>query len=869
MRRFEKLLAIVAACLAIASFDAPAATPEYNPVPRQPVSLGPEANRLIVGFRATPTNAVAKTVRFERRARTYTVVQAHTTAADVTALVQRVNLGLAKSRQFTPSMHVLFLPKTLYGADVAAALDKLRADPAVQFADVDQVRHPLLVPTNPLFAPTPGTAAGQWYMNTPGPATVEGVQTNDYSATDAVSAWNITTGSPGIVIADVDTGILFGHPDLMRAGLGGRILPGFDFVGQDYSPNSPYGALGTFDIANDGDGWDPDPSDPGDWVTQADVDNPNDLFAGDEVESSSWHGTRVVGIFGATTNNTVGTAGMTWGSSSSPGPWVLPVRALGKGGGYDSDIIAGIEWAAGLTVTDSEDPTPTVVPDNPYPADIVNLSVGGESTCPSDYQSALGAVTAMGILVVISAGNSVSTVSGTSSVEAPANCSSVVSGVIAVAGLRNVGTKVGYSSSGSEVVVSAPAGNCINSSGACLRSIDTTTDLGTTVPLTGSGYSYTNETNENLGTSFSAPIVSGIAALMRSVNDNLTPAQVAARMKASANAFPANTGDLPTCPTLDPSTDQCSCLDSGQCGAGMVDAFKAVQAAQAPIAAVAITGSSLDAGGSAASCGRTLASYAWAASVGASVASASGKTTTVSGSGTVTLTVTDNMGATDTASITVASGGATSIAPTNAGSAACPTALTIAPIAPTVAQAFAPAAVAPTVASTLTFTLTNANPFALTESNFADTAPSGTTFAASPSPATTCTGANMSLTATSSTLTLSNANIPANGNCTVSIDISAAAAGTYTNSIAADALTTGPAGGNTAASSSTLTVSAPSHGGGGAVDWLDILFASGVLLAVRRPGRSPVRRPCRQTGPISVPEISAPRQKERRAHSRA
>jgi serine protease len=806
---------VFAWCLVIAG-RSPAASLEYNPIRRQPVSIGPEANRFIVGFRTTRKNAGAKTVHFQHTARSYTVIQAQTTAADVSALVQRVGLPIAHSRQFTPSMHVLLLPRTLYGADVLAALTKLRADPAVQFADVDQLRYPLLVPTNPLFAPTPGTAAGQWYMNTPGPATVEGVQTTDYSATDAVSAWNITTGSPGIVIADVDTGILFDHPDLLRAGLGGRLLPGYDFVSQDYSPNSPYNALGTYDVANDGDGWDPDPSDPGDWITQTDIDNPNQLFASDSVAPSSWHGTRVVGVFGAITDNDLGTAGMTWGTSATPGPWVLPVRALGKGGGYDSDIIAGIEWAAGLPVTDTEDPTATVVPDNPYPADIINLSLGGESTCPSSYQTALSTVTSMGVLIVASAGNSVTDVSGTSSVEAPANCSSSVPGLIAVAGLRNVGTKVGYSSSGPEVGVSAPAGNCINSSGACLRSIETTTDLGTTVPLSGSNYSYTNEltnaddSSPNLGTSFSAPIVSGIAALMRSVNDNLTPVQLVARLEASAAPFPANTANLPTCPTLDPTTDQCSCLSSGQCGAGMVDAYTAVQAAQEPIAAVAISsGSSLNASGSAASCGRTIASYAWAASGGASVSNGSGNTTTVSGSGTVTLTVTDNLGGTDTASISVASGSASSSAPTTAGSSPCPTALTVSPTPPTVSQAFSPASVGETIASTLTFMVHNANAYALTQSNFSDELPSGVTVASSPAPATTCGGAYVSVAATSSLVTLSDANVPAHGSCTVTVNVSSSSANTYTNTISANSLTTGPAGANTDTSSSTLTVTAP------------------------------------------------------------
>ena len=97
------------------------------------------------------------------------------------------------------------------------------------------------------------------------------------------------------MIADVDTGVRFDHPDLERAGFGGRLLPGYDFVGQDYDPTNG-AALGTYLIANDGDGWDPDPSDPGDWVSSTDMQNP--LFANDTVASSSWHGTRAWGVDG-------------------------------------------------------------------------------------------------------------------------------------------------------------------------------------------------------------------------------------------------------------------------------------------------------------------------------------------------------------------------------------------------------------------------------------------------------------------------------------------------------------------------------------------------------------------------------------------
>ena len=133
----------------------------------------------------------------------------------------------------------MYLPKTLYGADVDAALSSLRADPAVKFADADQRRYPHGMPDDPLFLPSTN-ASGQWFMMTPSTLTA----TSDAAATDAVSAWAITTGSTGTVIADIDTGVRFEHPDLLRAGLGGRLLPGYDFVSGDLNPNTG-AALGT------------------------------------------------------------------------------------------------------------------------------------------------------------------------------------------------------------------------------------------------------------------------------------------------------------------------------------------------------------------------------------------------------------------------------------------------------------------------------------------------------------------------------------------------------------------------------------------------------------------------------------------------
>jgi serine protease len=835
MRRIGRLLLVLAFGCALgpmfgpAHAEAAAAVPEWNTVRAHPVSIGPEAGRLVVGFRATAGNTVVKTIKLRARTQSVKIAQAQTSGADVAGLAQRTGVAMASSRQITPSMHVLVLQKMLYGADVNVVLKSLRADPSVQFADVDLRRYPHALPDDPLFVPSPSTG-GQWYTLTPSATTimVDGIATMDLAATDAVSAWAITTGSSGMVIADVDSGVRFDHPDLLRAGFGGRLLPGYDFVGGDLNRTTG-AALGTFLVANDGDGWDADPSDPGDWINSTDEQNSLFPVADCAIEDSSWHGTRVVGVLGALTNNDVGIAGMTWK------PYILPVRALGKCGGYDSDIIAGMQWSAGMSVEG--------VPDNPYPADIINLSLGGSSSCLSDYQSVIGTLSGMGVLIVASAGN------GGSTVDAPANCP----GVLAVAGLRNVGTKVGYSSFGAEVGISAPAGNCVETSGACLRSIDTTTNLGLTTP---GNNGYTDQINYNLGTSFSAPIVSGIAALMRAVNANLTPAQLIARIESSASAFPQPAG-LPQCPTLaSDGSGECACV-RGQCGAGMVNALSAVRAALNPIAAVAVpatvsagNNAVFDASGSVAACNLTVASYAWTATGGVTIQSSANAAhvTVVSGgsTGTLTLTVTDSAGSTDAATISFTSTGATTTAPPSAGTAAaaCPTPITVTPVAPTVTAAFSPASVGESVASTLTITFKNANGFDLTQSGFSETVPANLSIQTSPAPTTTCPGASGTLTSSTSTVTLVGANIPANGSCSVTLSVKSAAAGNYTNAIAANALSTAPAGGNSASSSTSLTVMAPSSGGGGggALDWPDMMFAAGVILAGRRhAGRRPSR----------------------------
>jgi len=565
-------------------------------------------------------------------------------SAAASGLVARVHMTMRDSRQIVDRMHVIRVEPAASNESIAATIERLQADPDVEYAVPDERRYIHAVPNDPLYATT-----GQWYLQAD-PATP--------AAVNAQAAWDLTTGDSNLVIADLDTGVRFDHPDLLAAANGGRLLPGYDFIG-----NSA--------VANDGGGRDADASDPGDWINSSDTGSSE--FKSCDVQISSWHGTRVAGMLGALTNNSRGVAGINWQSR------ILPIRVLGKCGGFDSDILAGMMWAAGLPVSG--------VPANPTPARIINMSLGSATTCAQSYSDVIKQLTARGVLVVVSAGNE------GGAVDSPANCP----GVAAIAGIRHAGTKVGFSSLGPSVAVSAAAGNCINTvSGPCVYSIQTTTNSGATTPVLNDD-AYTGNTittddqpkGPNLGTSFSAPIVSGIASLMLSVNSNLNSCQLISRLKEGASPFPQTSigeeTQPPVCHIPTGSSDvqalECICtLDGKTCGAGMANAFGAVKAALRPIAAVAVSEGptvSLSAQNSAAATGHSISSYQWA-SVGrqdVALSNATSATATATapscGFGTVRLTVTDDVGRVDTADVVLSPTSATSLAPANAADKAC------------------------------------------------------------------------------------------------------------------------------------------------------------------------------------------------------
>ncbi|MBN1491168.1 MAG: S8 family serine peptidase [Phycisphaerae bacterium] len=281
-------------------------------------------------------------------------------------------------------------------------------------------------------------------------------------------AWDLVTGSDDVVMAVVDTGILHGHPDIQ-----GRLINGYDFI------DDP-------ETARDGDGRDADPEDPG------------DLFGGPG--QSSFHGTHVTGTLGALTDNGNGVAGATWATR------VMPLRALGVGGGSDFDIAEAIRYAAGLPNISGLIPA--------QPARVINLSIsGGAGEAPSEaIRAAVEAAAAADIVVVAAAGNQASTL--------PAY-PAAFDDVIAVGAVDLLQRITNYSNFGSWLTVVAPGGDI----GADLNG-DGWTDGVLSPGASDAGGTIVFQYRFENGTSMATPHVSGLAALLFAANPALSAVEV-------------------------------------------------------------------------------------------------------------------------------------------------------------------------------------------------------------------------------------------------------------------------------------------------------------------------------------------------------
>ncbi len=296
------------------------------------------------------------------------------------------------------------------------------------------------------------------------------------------SAWQRTSGS-GARVAVIDSGRT-NPPDLS-----GRWLGGYDFVSDPTA-------------GGDGNGRDGDATDTGDYCNS---------------DPSSWHGTGVAGTIAALANNSRDIAGV------APASRVVPVRVLGRCGGYVSDLIDAMLWSAGIAVPGA--------PANAYPARVLNLSLASvqPEACSPAMQDAINRVRGRNALVVVAAGNEYAPAASYS----PGNCQ----GVMTVAASNPSAQRSSFSNYGGPVRVAAPGGE----TNAPVPS------LGLDAATTNNG-AYT--TVGVLGTSIAAPHVSGVAALLLAAHPSLTLAQLETLLTRTAEG-----------------ADTCS-----GCGAGIVDA---------------------------------------------------------------------------------------------------------------------------------------------------------------------------------------------------------------------------------------------------------------------------------------------------------
>ncbi|AFE07003.1 S8A family peptidase [Corallococcus coralloides DSM 2259] len=359
--------------------------------------------------------------------------------------------------------------RALTQAEHVRVLSQVLAVQGVKNAESNMRVRALAVPNDPLYS-------RQWH----------------YKNMNLPAAWDLGTGSESIVVAVVDTGIT-SHPDLNT-----RVLPGVDLIS-------------SLANAGDGDGVDTDPT-----------DNGKDLPNG----GSSFHGTHVAGTIGASSNNGVGVAGVTWSGRN-----ILPVRVLGTQGGSLADIIAGITWSSGGSVPG--------VRANTTPARVINMSLGGDGSASTEMQTAINAANARGSIIVVAAGNE--NVNTSSSF--PCNQQNV----ICVGATRFNGKRASYSNFGTQVDVMAAGGQTSED-----RNGDSYPDgVLSTLPNSSNQPSY----EWYQGTSMATPHVAGIVALMLAQDPTLTTADVEAILKETAD-----------------TTSQCS----EGCGAGLVDAYAAV-----------------------------------------------------------------------------------------------------------------------------------------------------------------------------------------------------------------------------------------------------------------------------------------------------
>lgn len=463
---------------------------------------------------------------------------------------QRQRVGMLTHKPTAFGANVVRAGRLMSMAEAEVEAARLRQDPDVEWVEVNVIERSMAL--TPVSATTVATPPNDLFY-------AQQVWLGDRTTALAgvanfPDAWAAMAGQQvyPVTVAVLDTGTL-AHTELS-----GRLYPGYDFVSE-------------VEYSRDGDGIDPYPTDPGDYLTSTQKAN-NPLLYPDECEvtTSSWHGFSILNMLAARTNNSTFGAGILAPLPEGM-PWVLPVRVGTVCGADRSDIVEGMLWSAGVSYQGSPGLT-----NNPLPARVISLSYGSEGDCGATiYSQVVATLKQRGTVLVASAGNGNSSNVGEVTPTVPASCP----GVLAVTALNQRGTKASYANfvetSGSLWGLAVSAGD----------TSDITDSAVFTLSNDGAYQASSSFSMKRLyGTSFAAPQAAGVVALMLALNPALTVDEVLAKITASARSWDDVNADLTTSGQFFDvagactvgATGACRCTTS-TCGSGVLDAGKAVR----------------------------------------------------------------------------------------------------------------------------------------------------------------------------------------------------------------------------------------------------------------------------------------------------
>ncbi len=350
------------------------------------------------------------------------------------------------------SVAVLTVPFT---TDVELLAKQISADPIVEYAELNYLVTMDATPNDPLYS-----------------------QMQHLPQVKAPQAWDISKGDTSVIIAIIDTGVDWDHPDLANAIWRNQVeIPD---NGVDDDGNS---------FIDDTKGWDfvtgvTSGGYPGEDLTIAD-NNPMDF---------NGHGTHVAGIAAGTTNNSVGIASLVWTAK------IMPIRI-----GYhtaDGNGSGSILWMAQAFVYAADNG-----------AHIANLSFGsGDGILIND---AARYAHIKGVVVCHSAGNG--DAEGVGALGATPF-------VLSVAAVNESDVKASYSNFGADVDISAPGGDAIGI-------------LSTVVHP--SAFYGNQQYTSFAGTSMASPLVASLAGLIKAQNPSFTPARIIFQILGTADNIDA------------------------------------------------------------------------------------------------------------------------------------------------------------------------------------------------------------------------------------------------------------------------------------------------------------------------------------------